>query len=167
MVRQLPEELAWENDQCNWAVARGYLLRGTRAALWGRDEDACEHFRRACVLHAQVDDPYIQSIVAQLLSYEAEFGVEAAECVLRSLTLHLEKLGSRSQMRYLRGCYWINLAFRDYRDGNYSRVPGEVARAFTLDPQYLVNRGALSILFRSICRMSASFDAKLNECPLR
>ena len=159
MVQQLPAELSWQEDQLDWAVARGYLLRGTRAMMWGRTEDAREHFRQAAACRAQLDESCLRNLAAQLISYEAEFGFDAADKVLRNLSFHLEQIGDRSQVRWLRGCFLINLAFRNYRAGKHSRVPRDVARALASDPQYLVNRGVLSILFRSIVGVPPPSDA--------
>jgi glycosyltransferase involved in cell wall biosynthesis len=153
MFDQLPPDLAWLAEQVDWAVARGYLLRGTRAVMWGRMPEGRAYFERAAAQCAEIDDDYSQYLIAQLLAYETEFGPEAVQDVLRNLMSCLAKIGTRSQMRWLKGCYLIGHAFRDYHAGNYTRVPKEVMHAFACDPKYLTNRGALSILFRSLGAM--------------
>jgi hypothetical protein len=53
-------------------------------------------------------------------------------------------------VRALNGCVAINRAFTSYRNQRYREVPSRVFRAFANDPHYLLNRGALSILVRSL-----------------
>jgi glycosyltransferase involved in cell wall biosynthesis len=153
MAAQLPDEYRWPNTRCDWAVARGYLLRGTRAAMWGRDQDAQEHFRLAKDSHAEIDQPYIETVSAQLLSYAAEFGMNEARRVLKRLSLHLETIGGKYSAQCLKGCFWADLAFKDYNAGNFLPVPGEIVRALIGNPHHLKNRGVLSILLRSIGRI--------------
>jgi hypothetical protein len=150
MLDQLPPEAAWPREQYDWAVARGYLLRGTRTTFWGREERGGEHFARAAALGARIDEAYLGRLTAQLLDYEAECGSEAAQAVLNKLSPHLSALGNRFEVRRLKGTYSINQAFQNYRAGNYAKVPGTVISAAANDPKYLANRGALSIFFRSL-----------------
>jgi glycosyltransferase involved in cell wall biosynthesis len=153
MIKQLPPELSGTVAQCDWAVARGYLLRGTRAVMWGRAADGRKHFERAAALNAHIDEAFMQQLTAQLLDYEKESGPEALQDVLQNLSPYLERVGNRSQVRWLKGLYLINQAFRSYRAGHYTQVPIKVIHACANDPKYLANRGVLSILLRSIAGM--------------
>lgn len=146
---QLPPEMASLAKHCDWAVARGYLKRGTRDVMWGRLEQGRVHFARAAELEARVDERFLRELTPQVLNCEAAFGVTAAQIVLRDLSLCLEKVGSHAQVRRLRACYTINRAFRDYRAGQYAKVPLGVFRAVSNDPTYLTNRGVIAILARS------------------
>jgi glycosyltransferase involved in cell wall biosynthesis len=158
MFDQLPSELAWLADQVDWAVARGYLIRGTRAVMWGRLQDGEAHFECAAARSARIDDDYSQYLIAQLLAYETEFGSESAQAILRALLPFLRTIGNRSTVHWLQGYYSINRAFRNYHAGEYTRVPKEVIRAFVHDPRYLSNRGAFSILFHSLMAMRPRSD---------
>jgi glycosyltransferase involved in cell wall biosynthesis len=153
MAQQLPEEYGWSNALCDWAVARGYLMRGMRAAMWGRDPEAREYFRQARAAHAEIDRPYIQTVSAQLLSYAAEFGMNEARRVLKGLSLLLETIDGRFWAQCLKSCFWLDLAFKDYSVGNFLHVPAELLRALIGNPRYVKNRGVLSILFRSLGRI--------------
>ena len=150
LFAQLPPELSWLAQRCDWAIARGYLLRGVRDCMWGRPDQARDNFARAAGLHAEVDEPYLRGLTAHLLNYEAEFGYNAAQSVLRNLTPYLQMLGSRSSVRWLKGCFAVNGAFNDYHSGQYAKVPRAVLRAIVNDWSYLTNRGVMVMLARSI-----------------
>ena len=69
---------------------------------------------------------------------------------IQSLIPYLEKLGGYASVRKLIGCYSVNRAFQSYHAGEFAKVPGEIVPAIANDPKYLMNRGVLSIFFRSI-----------------
>jgi GT2 family glycosyltransferase len=144
----LPKELASLSAQYDWAVARGWLWKGIRAAIWGRDEAALHHFDRALALRAPLDEPLMQLITYHLLGYETEFGTEAVQRVLQKLTPLLNRIEKRGGDK-LQGSYLINRAFQFYCAHDYQKVPSLVIRACRSDPSYLSNRGVLSIFVRS------------------
>jgi glycosyltransferase involved in cell wall biosynthesis len=152
IMDQLPSEFAGLDDQYEWAVARGYLLRGLRAIIWGRNQQGHDHFMQAIQMGAQVDQALFARIIAQLLDFEAEFGPDATQDVIQSLSIFLEKIGGRHLLRRLNGSFFINQAFRSYKVGNYPNTVNTVIKAAAEDPKFLSNRGVLSILFRSIIR---------------
>ncbi|HMN29575.1 MAG TPA: glycosyltransferase family 2 protein, partial [Caldilineaceae bacterium] len=153
ILDQLRPEVNWTPAQLKWAVGRGYLLRGSRALLWGRDEDGKAHFARAATLGAQIDRRFLGQLTAQWLDYETEFGSDAVRQVVPKILPELEKFGGRATLRWLKGHYLVNQAFRSYRAGHYTSVPKEVLGAFANNPHYLTNRGVLSILCRSLLGM--------------
>lgn len=153
MVKQLPPELSWLEEQGDWAVARGYLLKGTRAVMWKRMAEGQAYFEQATALKAQIDEPFLQYLTANLLSYEKEFGREAVQDVLEALSPYLERVGNRSHVRWLKGSYLINQAYRSYYAGQYTKVPLKIMHACANDPKYLANRGVLSMLLRSTVGM--------------
>lgn len=150
MISHLPFEIAEFSEQTNWAVGRGYILRGTRAIMWNRIEVGQDHFARAKSLGAQIDEAFLRQLVAQLLNYEAEFGPEATEEVIQRLSPFLNWVGKPASARWLKGCYSANKGLRSFKAGEYSIVPGNVLRAAIYDPAYLLNRGLLSIMSRSL-----------------
>jgi hypothetical protein len=150
IIKQLPSALTAHTEQVRWAVAQGYLLRGTQAILWNRLDDGCAYFMRAATMSAPLDQFYLRWLTAQLLDYEHEFGGEAAQRVLQTLLPYLEKIGGRAWVRCLRGNYFVNKAFVTYRAGKYATVPGQIMRACASNPRYLMNRGVWSIFFRSL-----------------
>jgi glycosyltransferase involved in cell wall biosynthesis len=152
LMDQLPPEFAVPDDRYKWAVARGYLLRGMRAIIWGRIQEGADHFTQAVQLGAQVDQTIFTRITAQLLDFEAEFGPDATRDVIRNLSIFLERIGGRPLLHRLNGSIFINQAFRSYEVGNYPNTVNTVIKAAAEDPKFLSNRGVLSILFRSIIR---------------
>jgi glycosyltransferase involved in cell wall biosynthesis len=148
---QLPQELTWLSSKYDWAVARGFLWKGIRAIIWGREDDGYAHFARAINLHASVDDALMQLTTYHLLGYEIEFGADAVIKVLSNLSLQINRVIKRGGDK-LEGSYLVNRAFENYRIGEYKKVPRKVMKALVIDPRYLVNRGVLSIFLRSMVK---------------
>jgi glycosyltransferase involved in cell wall biosynthesis len=146
----LPPEIALTLDQYNWAVARGYLLKGTRAIMWGRPEEGRLYFAQAAESGAEIDQAFVQGLTHQLLTYEIEFGPEATQEIVRDLAPYLGKIDGGKGIRSLKGGYWVNHAFQSFRAGEYDKVFSQAIRAVASDPKYLANRGVLSILLRSM-----------------
>jgi glycosyltransferase involved in cell wall biosynthesis len=156
---QLPPELGLSSQHTDEALARGYLIRGTRDIIWERFEQSKLHFARATELRTEIDESFIQLLTYQLLAYENEFGMEATQAVIRRLAPYFRQLGGGRRARQLKGSFSINRAFQSYRAGEYAQVPGEVMRAVTNDPKYLFNWGVLSILLRSIAAPPPHLEA--------
>jgi hypothetical protein len=150
---QLPSDLVWLSKYENWAIARGYFDKGMRAIIWGRIEDGEENLSKLDKMTFQVDESYFQSLTHQLMDYASEFGPTAAEGVILILDPYLKKIGGLGNIMRLRGSYVINRAFRAYRRGKFSVVPLNVLTAVTYEPKYIVNKGVLSILFRSLIKI--------------
>jgi hypothetical protein len=147
---QLPPEIAKiPSEQYDWAIERGYLLKGTRALIWNRLEDGDVYFGRAVDLGTQVDESYLSELAHHLLNYEMAFGDQAVQVVLHILAPYLEALAGRATTRDLKGLYAMNRAFRSYDHGDYAEVPGMIFRAVANNPKYLANRGVLSILLHT------------------
>jgi glycosyltransferase involved in cell wall biosynthesis len=147
----LPRELSALSAQYDWAVPRGWLWKGIRALMWGRDKAAETYLARALALRPSLDERLMQLITYHLLGYETEFGAEAVRRVLQKLIPWLNRLAKRGGDK-LQGSYLINRAFDLYRSQEYKKVPSLVMRACRSDPAYFRNRGVLSILLRSLAR---------------
>ncbi len=152
VLANLPPELAQLAEQHDWAIARGYLLKATQATMWDRAEDARTCFDRASDLGAQIDESFVQSLTAQLMDHEAEFGIQRSRAVIQALIPNLKRFGARRALRKFNACYWINQAFQNSRMGNHHAVTRNVLRGLSNDLSYLANRGVLAILFRSLYR---------------
>jgi glycosyltransferase involved in cell wall biosynthesis len=147
---QLPPDLAWVARHSQWAIGQGYLWRGVKSILWHHEDEGASYLARAAQLGTRLDETFLRSLTDQFISYEAEFGPEATRQVLRSISRHLNLLGSHTQISWLQGCYWFNHAFRAYSAGLYTQVPVDVLRAVLNDSSYVVNRGILRILFHAV-----------------
>jgi glycosyltransferase involved in cell wall biosynthesis len=147
---QIPPELDWITQHLDSTLAYGYLLKGTRDIMWGRIEDGRDHLASAAALGAHIEEPFLQTLTAQLLNYEEEFGQGSVEDVLENLSASLQEAGYRHSARRLQGCYAINKAFQDYRLGQYKEVIPNTLQSILYNPTYLSNRGVLSILSHSL-----------------
>jgi hypothetical protein len=146
---QFPEELSSVADECDWAIGEGSLLKGIRSIIWSRKENGRFHFEKARSQNASIDSFAIQFLTTQLLYFETEFGVDATNSVLHELIPFLEQFDGSQNVRAFKGNYSVNRAFRNYQEGQFVSVPKDVLLAIRTDPNYLTNRGVLSILFRS------------------
>jgi glycosyltransferase involved in cell wall biosynthesis len=152
---QLPPEMNEISDQFEWALARGYLLKGTRAIIWDRPEDARGYFRHAEMLNAEVDEFFLSHLTQKMLDYEAEFGETPTRKLFKTILRHIEKLGDSESSQQLSGMFTMNRVFQSYRNGDYNLVPGQVITALASDPRNLSNRGLFAMLLRSIFNMLA------------
>ncbi|MBX3058079.1 MAG: glycosyltransferase family 2 protein [Anaerolineae bacterium] len=149
LFAQFPPELGSISDQWQWAAGQGSLIKGIRSVMWGQVENGRTHFDKAVSLGAQIESFTIQVLTTQLIYFESEFGMDAASHVVQELIPYLKQVGSSESFRAFRGNYAINRAFRRFEEGQYTEVPKDVLRAVLADPNYLANRGVLSILLRS------------------
>jgi len=150
MISQLPVELSWLADQSDWAVGHGYLWRFVRAMMWERVEDGKSYFKKAIEFGTKIDKSFLQYLAAQIISYETEFGADATRNLLDNLSPFLEKIASRPDINWLKGCYEVNIGFKKYAMGDYSKVPRAVFHAILYDPSYLSNPGVIKILLNSL-----------------
>jgi glycosyltransferase involved in cell wall biosynthesis len=150
LYRCLPPALAVPPGETAKLVARGYLLKGTRSALWGDSAAAEKYFARAAALRAEADASYRMMVAAQLAVYEAELGPEAAASMARQLFARLNGYYGPACARQIQGYLASDQAFTSYRQGDYSTTLRAVSQAIANDPRYLSNRGILSITARSL-----------------
>lgn len=147
---QLPPEIADLSNQYDWAVARGYLIKGVRAMIWDCSEDGRRHLEQAEKLHSPIDESFISQVTRYLIDCAMEFGEESAREKMYAVAPYLEKIGGRASVRQLLGRYAVSWAFQKYHVGEYAQVPRNIVPAVMNDPKYLTNRGVLSIFVRSI-----------------
>ncbi|RPI29588.1 MAG: glycosyltransferase family 2 protein [Acidobacteria bacterium] len=152
IAEQMTTETRLSSSDVAWAVARGFLIKGVRAMIWGPTSQGEEYLKRAEVLHAQLDQPFLRRVVRQLVGCAEEFGAKAADEVLDRLVPHLQRIGGRANTRWLIGCYSVNRSFRLFSQRNYPASARLVLRAVRNDVSYARNRGVLSVLIRSVFR---------------
>ncbi|MFZ2098659.1 MAG: hypothetical protein WAV05_18660, partial [Anaerolineales bacterium] len=152
VLNHLPPSQAQLSNEYDGAVARGFFMKGVRAIIWGRREVGLNYLKDAFQKDLHLDDQMFSSITAQLQNYEHEFGEDATLQVLDRLSDSLNKIGRHSEARTVKGSYFFNRAFQSYHKQEYHKVPNEIGQAFTHHPRYITNRGAFSILIRSITR---------------
>jgi len=150
IFENLPGELQHLEKNRDWAIARSYLLKGLHTMIWGKRDDAKSFIETALEKGGIVDEPALNMLSDELLNYEAELGSTASQQVIDNLSNLLTKLNRQDKSKFLIGFYAQNRAFRNYHIGRFDSVPNDVARAVKADFKYLLNKGVLSILFRSL-----------------
>ena len=151
---QVGIHLPWEIHSLSkyhpWAVARGYLMQGVRAAIWDRPNDAREYFSRVDNVQEQFDESLLQWLTSHLLAHETEYGTNAVSCVLNKLSEYLDDLGIPNVDHELKGYYYANRAFENFHQGHYHEAQTSVLRAIFNFPMYLRNKGLLSVFLHSM-----------------
>jgi len=149
---QFPASLARLSDRLEWAIGRGFLWKGLRAALWDRVEDARVFLSLAVERQARIDRKFLHFVASHILNYERAFGGDASQEALDRVANGLRQAATPRHVRQLTGFYLIDRAFNDFRAGELSDVPRTVSRAIANRPVYLANPGVVAMLIRSVGR---------------
>lgn len=147
---QLPQEISSLSKQYTWALGRGYLVKGARAAIWDRPEDAGRFLGQAKTMGAKIDESFLSHLTKGLLDYEMEFGSRSAHSKLQSALSLLDGIADPGSTQRVRSLFAMNRAFQSYQYGDYDKVPSRILKAMIVDPGNLANRGLYAILFRSL-----------------
>ena len=150
LFSQMPKNLEHLSAQLDQETAQGYLMKGAQAIIWSRFEEGRRLFDRAAARHACVDSRFVQNTTYELLGFQQEFGVEATQQIIADLATALTNAGFRSGGRRLRGCYSANRGFRSFEIGDSAPARRHLLEAIANDPSYLLNRGVLATLARSV-----------------
>lgn len=150
LFAQLPAELASLNDQLDWAIRRGYLIKAVRNCLWGPEDTAAAYFQKAAEVGARFSDKELNKVAQNLTDCETEMTAGQFQAALKRLMPYLRKHAMPPQFRRFLGEYHAQRAFENYRRQLYRRVPASVLLAIRNEPHYLMNRGIVSILARSV-----------------
>ena len=151
----LPEEAQHIAAQLDWAINQGFLVDGLLAIIWGRPSEGKEKFAKALERGARIDDAFLLEASHHLHHFQADAGDQAADEAVRSITAELRPFGAASALKKMDGALHFGRALRDYRSGDYRKVPRNVVGAIAGDPAYSLNRGAWAILMRSLVKRSA------------
>jgi glycosyltransferase involved in cell wall biosynthesis len=152
LFSQLPSDIPHTMAGYFWALSRGYLVRGVRAFLWDRPRDADRYFARAVELKFEIDEDFIQQATHELVGYELCHGSDAAFEMLSKLCARLGKLGSRSGANWLKANYLLNKATQGGSNGKKNEVSGIILKAISSRPRYILNRGVMSALMKSVLK---------------
>jgi glycosyltransferase involved in cell wall biosynthesis len=157
IIIQLPDELKHLSNQCSWAIARGYLIKGGIAILWGRIDFGKKNLEKASAMGMKIDEQYIQFLVANLLKFEMEFGFEETQAVFQRLSQYLTIVGDLVNIHNFVDSFYICEAQQSYFAEKYAEVPKKIIRATLHDPKVILNRGMGSIFFRSFLKIGTKF----------
>jgi len=150
VIRQFPPEFDWSSYYTDLAVGHGYLLRWMRDCLWDRVDSGVQNFEKVHAMNLAPDERFYNLMVTHLLNHESEFGSDATLKVYDLFVSHLEKAGNTTGANKFKGIYMVNRSFRDYRTGEYGKaIPGAL-EAIRSNPVFMINRGVLAMLIRSI-----------------
>lgn len=163
---QLPPELVHLNDQIDWPILRGYLLKGTRAFIWGRPEDGRKYLKQASLLGAKFDDAYLSFLTSSLLDFEIEFGDTAVQKIITEMAPTLKALDGSKCLNRLQSKLALNMAFHSYHSKEYTKVWPKVWEAIKWEPKYLINRGVIAILFCSVVNQITHTNIKIAKSPI-
>ena len=156
LISQLPAQVPGILPNYLWAVSRGNFIRGVRAAIWNRPEDAKRYFARTVELKFEMDEEAIQQVTHELLGYELCYGAEAALDMLSRLSSSLEAVTGKRSASWLKGSYFLNIAKQDSTGDKNGITPGTILGAIASHPKYLLNRGMLSTLIKSMAGPSSA-----------
>lgn len=147
---QLPLQIPNVLPNYLWALSRGSFIRGVRALIWDRQEDADRYFSRAVELKFEMDEESVKQITHELMGYEMCYGSEAAMEMLSKLSSKLESVTGRRSTSWLKGSFFINKARRDASDNGRRVAPATILGAIAGHPKYLFDRGILTALLKSL-----------------
>ena len=156
LISQLPPQIPSVLSNYLWAVSRGNFIRGVRALIWNRPEDARRYFDRTVELKFEIDEEAIQQVTHELLGYELCYGSKAATEMLYKLSSNLEPVTGKRSVSWLKGSYFLNKAKQDSLEGKRGIALGTVLGAIAGHPRYLFNRGMISTLIKSMAGHSSA-----------
>jgi glycosyltransferase involved in cell wall biosynthesis len=146
----LPPEMSKLLAYQDQIIGRAYLMSGLNGLIWDRRHVAARHMAQAIDKQARLDKKLWSMLNDQIFQFQVAFGETAAEEVVARLLPYLERISRPAELRHFKATWAFNRAVKHYRSGQFSRVPGQVMQAIFNDPRYLHNRGALSIMARSL-----------------
>ena len=155
LFRNLPSEAESIAGELDWAIHQGFLIDGALAVIWNRPADARAKFDEAKRRGVEVGDWFLRLAAYHLNHFQTDAGDDAADDAALRLSSELSALGSAAAGRRLCGDLRMTRAFRDFQSGDRRHVPKNVLRAMAGEPSYTLNRGAWSILMRSVLKRSA------------
>ena len=150
LFANLPPSLTFLASHQEAILSQAYLKSGLNGLIWQRPQVAEAHIGQAIARQARLDQSLWRTLNDQLFQYQGEMGEAAAEESVARLLPHLERLSQPAELRHFKATQAFNRAVKHYQAGEFVRVPGQVMQAICNDPHYLHNRGALSIMARSL-----------------
>jgi glycosyltransferase involved in cell wall biosynthesis len=164
---QLPKELMHLSEQKEWAVGRGYMIKGLRSLIWGSEQDANSYFAQAAEEKADLDEAYLRNMANQLIDHASQFDDLETAKLLEDLSLYVSQIGGQSSTDFLKGCYFLNQAYRYYHQKNYLNARSALKFAVRNRPAYLVNRGVISLLIHSFVQRDDLNKVAIQNQPYR
>lgn len=155
IFKQLPAEMPGVLENYLWAAARGNYVRGIRALLWNRADDAEKYFALGDETGFQPDQAFVLQATHEMMGYAFSEGVDAVTSRLDALSSQIEQHLGRRGTRWLVASFLLNIAEQKYRNGETKKIPSLLMGAFRKRPNYLADRGTLSIFVKSMLGIGA------------
>lgn len=150
LFAQLPNLPLNISHQLNWAIQQGYLVKGVRAMLWDRTATAEQYFQEAAKLGTECTEKDLKKISQHIINFEFEMGADRTQKVIEQLLPHIRQLSPKPRYHWFLGQLSAKRAFEHYQLSQYHLVPANVIQAISNHPRFILNRGLLSILTRSL-----------------
>jgi hypothetical protein len=147
-ISMLPCDLAFLSPQLSYSITEGYLLKGARAVIWGRQDCGRKFLADGIRRGDDCVDTLTPKLVHRLLDYRSEYGDRAAVAARGELHRCLEELGAERLSRRVGGAYHFQRALEASSAGKTLAAAGELFRAVLHEPNYLRARPAQRIFLR-------------------
>ena len=152
LFAQMPDLEEPIDDQLDWAIREGYLIKGVRAAIWNRQAIAHNHFQKAAEVGAVFDEALLKKVAHQLLDYEIEMSDLDQQTAASRLFPHIRALSRNDTYRLFMGELGAKRAFENYHRQKYGQVHRNIYQAIKNDPHFLLNRGIYALFLRSFLK---------------
>lgn len=153
VFEQLPAGMMWMTPRRSQVIARGFALRGARAVMWGRREEGESELAEAVGLGCRLDRYFFYALAEELMDCESVSGPGTVDGALRILAPYLEKMSVPALVRWFKGEFFANRAFREFDKGRYSVALRSIQYALSAQPVFIANRGLLVTFLRSLGRL--------------
>lgn len=150
IFKQLPQELDWLSHYLDWAIAYRYIFQGIHKLVYGQPDLGKEEILKAKELGVPLDESSIRTLAQIIINNGTALGTKSAQVLLQQISANLTEIGENNAAYRLQAEVTLNLAFLHYKNGRYSKVPGQVLKVIWYQPNYIANRGALSIFVHSL-----------------
>jgi hypothetical protein len=149
VVAQLTGEFVSVQHQMAWGIGRAWLIRAYRSLIWGSLAAGRDCLAAAAAAGAELDQPYLDEVIHQLLGVEMELGRKAAEEAAARLDEQFRSIMGRTAQPSFVAALELGRAYAYYHSGRHKEVPAQVLRAIRSNPRCALSRGSLSIFMRA------------------
>jgi hypothetical protein len=156
IFNQLPVQVPNTLENYLWAIGRGYYVRGIRALIWDRRDDAEKYFKKGRELNFQFDNAFVQQATHELLGYSMVFAADASLGVVEKFLPIFKKYLGNAGAKWILGSFLVNIAEQYYSQGELNKIPACLMRAFYWHPKYLFDRGVISLFLKSLFRITGT-----------
>jgi glycosyltransferase involved in cell wall biosynthesis len=152
LFRQLPTDLGFDSQALDWAITRGYIIKGIRAMVWDRSEEGNAYLNQAISREAAMDKPLLTQTTFDLVNYENEFGWEPTRHIINNLSPYMQKIKKPENIEWSVGFYFLNRAYKSFDEHQFTETAPFIIKAIRYHPSYLLNKGAVKLFATSLAK---------------